>query len=71
MAKMGSQTNHYVSLVIGLLLVIVLTVALAPTMFSGINSTNIPGAPSFFITILPLMIAIALIFVIWRFVSHE
>lgn len=58
-----------VALLIGLVVVIVMIVAVAPTMFAGINSTNIPGAPSFFITVFPIIIAAGLIFLIWRSVA--
>jgi len=69
--KMAEKINSRITMLFGLLILIVLMVALAPTMFSGINATAIPGAPTFFITILPLLIAVALIFVIWKFVSSE
>lgn len=68
---MADKINSRITMLFGLLILIVLLVALAPTMFAGINATNIPGAPSFFITILPLLIAVSLIFVIWKFVGGE
>jgi cytochrome c biogenesis factor len=52
---------------IGVLVVIVMIVAVAPTMFNG--TSTITGAPGFFNTIFPILIAAALIFLVWRAVS--
>lgn len=62
--KGSAKINATVYAIIGIVLVVVLLTAVAPTAFSGSN--NITGAPTFFTTIYPLMIAMAFILLIWR-----
>lgn len=58
-AKLGKGS---IAVLIGALLLIVLAVALAPTMFNGSN--NISGAPTWLNTALPAFIAVGLIVLI-------
>jgi hypothetical protein len=63
------NVDSKIAMLIGMVIVIVMVVAVAPTMFSGL--TNITGAPSFFTTVFPIIVAAGLIFLVWRSVSHE
>lgn len=68
MAKYDSVDSK-IALLIGMVIIIVMIVAVAPTMFSGLS--NISGAPSFFTTVFPIIVAAGLIFIVWRSVSSH
>jgi hypothetical protein len=65
-AGVGNKINY----LIGALVVIVLAVALAPEMFSGIaeleNETLNPSVPAWLPTTLYVVIAAGVLFLIWR-----
>lgn len=52
-----------ISALIGALIFVVLAVAVAPTMFTGLNET---GGPSWLSTVLPVIVSAGLIFAIWK-----
>ena len=52
-----------IATLIGALIFIVITVALAPTMFSGLNTT---GGPTWLNTVLPIIVASGLVFAVYR-----
>lgn len=58
------QVRGAVYSMVGALIIIVLAVALAPTMFA--NLTDISGAPDWFGTVAPVLVSSGLIFMIWR-----
>lgn len=52
---------------ISALILIVLAVALAPTMFYNLNATGLgTNSPSWLATVLPIIVAAGLVFIIWR-----
>lgn len=53
-----------VAIVIGVVIMAVLVTALAPTIFNG--SDSITGAPTWFNTIYPLILAAGLVLIVWR-----
>lgn len=59
--------NSQISYLIGALIVIVLAVSLAPTMFAGVNDLqNETGVPSWVPTVLFVIVGAGLVFLIWR-----
>lgn len=60
--KKGMGSGKIAAL-IGALIFIVLVVALAPTMFTGLNET---GGPSWMDTVLPVIVGAGIIFGVWR-----
>lgn len=58
------QLSGKIAGLIGALIFIVLAVALAPTMFNGINASM--GGPTWLITVLPVIIASGIVFGVWR-----
>lgn len=62
--KGAGNVKGIVGVLIGIVIVLTVITAVAPTMFNGSN--NISGAPSWFNTVYPIMIAAGLIFLIWR-----
>ena len=52
-----------IATLIGALIFIVIAVALMPTMFSGLNTTN---GPSWLNTVLPIIVASGMVFAIYR-----
>lgn len=60
--KKGMGSGKIAAL-IGALIFIVLVVALAPTMFTGLNAT---GGPSWMDTVLPVIVGAGIIFGVWR-----
>ena len=54
--------NEKIAALIGALVFIVITVAVAPTMFTGLNTT---GGPTWLNTVLPIVVASGLIFAVW------
>jgi len=57
------QLNSKIATLIGALIFIVLVSALAPTMFSGLNTT---GGPTWLTTVLPIIVASGLVFAVWK-----
>lgn len=61
-SKKGMGSGKIAAL-IGALIFIVLVVALAPTMFTGLNET---GGPSWMDTVLPVIVGAGIVFGVWR-----
>lgn len=57
-------SKQMVSVIIGIVILAVLVTALAPTIFNG--SDSITGAPTWFNTVYPLILAAGLITLVWR-----
>lgn len=66
--KKGSvNIDSKVTLMIGLVIIISILVALAPTLFVGLN--NIAGAPSWVNTVLPIIVGASIVLLLWRSVK--
>lgn len=61
------QINDSMTKIIGALIIVVLAVALAPTMFSSVSDlVNSTGVPSWVPTVLYVIIGAGIVFLIWR-----
>jgi len=61
---MVNGLNTKIGMLIGMVILLAMVVALAPTMFTGLN--NISGAPAWLGTVLPIIVAAALVILAWR-----
>lgn len=68
--KKGQVASAKVNYLFGALVVIIFATALAPTMFEAVaNLTGVTGVPTWMTTLLPIVIAMGLVFLIWRAIS--
>lgn len=59
--------NSHVEYLIGALILIVLAVALAPTIFESVNTLNgTAGVPTWVPTVLYVIVGAGLVFLIWK-----
>jgi hypothetical protein len=72
-----ASAGKFVYIIIGVLIVVVILVALAPTIFSGLgtgtgglqNTTSNPDSPTWFGKVLIVVVSAGLLFLIWRLVD--
>jgi hypothetical protein len=60
--------DNKIGILVGIVILLSMVVALAPSMFVGL--TNISGAPAWFGIVLPIIVAAALILLVYRSISH-
>ena len=73
-----AKVNTAIEVIIGVLIVVTIAVSLVPDIFSGFggstglgNATLNPDAPSWFAPVLLILVAVGLMFLLWRMFSGK
>lgn len=62
--KGAVNVDSRITIMIGFVIILSIFVALAPTMFEGLD--NITGAPSWVTVVLPIIVGAGVVLLIWR-----
>ena len=79
LSKKGAlDINSPIEKIVGVLIIVTIAVALLPTIFNGFgaetglgNATLNPSAPTWFATVMLILVAVGMLFLLWRMFSKK